>query len=175
MCCSLLPWKMKCGFFLALGILPVALPATVFSRQASSESGAQAGDPWGPDRLIQPEELSRVLPRLATGKPLLLHVGIAYLYRNAHIEGSRFAGPADSPEGIQKLTDEVQKLPRDTEIILYCGCCPWDVCPNARPAYRTLAQLGFKNVKVLYLLHNLQQDWIQKGFPIERRAGVVDQ
>jgi thiosulfate/3-mercaptopyruvate sulfurtransferase len=84
-------------------------------------------------------------------------------------------GPADTPEGIQKLEDEVQKLPTDTEIILYCGCCPWNACPNTRPAFRTLSELGFKNVKVLYLPHNLQQDWIQKGFPIEKRAGVANQ
>ena len=173
--CSLLSWKKNCGFFLALGILAVTLQAGAFSRQVSQESGTQAGDPWGPDRLIQPEELSRILPRLTTGKPLLLHIGIPYLYRNAHIGGSRFAGPANTPEGIEKLKDEVQKLPTDTEIILYCGCCPWNVCPNTRPAFRTLSELGFKNVRVLYLLHNLQQDWIQKGFPIEKRAGVADQ
>jgi len=34
--------------------------------------------------------------------------------------------------------------------------------------------LGFKNVKVLHLPHNLDQDWVQKGFPVEGDAVAAD-
>ena len=40
-------------------------------------------------------------------------------------------------------------------IVLYCGCCPWDRCPNLGPAYKQLHDAGFSNVNVLYLANNL--------------------
>jgi thiosulfate/3-mercaptopyruvate sulfurtransferase len=162
------------AFVLALGVLMVILQASACSRQVDQESGIKASDPWGPDRLIQPKELFEMLSRPAARKPLLLHIGVPDLYRRGHIGGSRFVGMAADAEGIQKLKNEVQILPLDAEIIIYCGCCPWDHCPNTRPAFQTLTELGFKNVKVLYLPHNLQQDWVEKGFPIEKGTYVVD-
>ena len=41
-------------------------------------------------------------------------------------------------------------------------------CPNVRLAFKTLQDMGFKRVKVLYLPHNLTQDWIKKGFPVQK-------
>jgi thiosulfate/3-mercaptopyruvate sulfurtransferase len=163
------------GYVLAISVLMVILHASACSRQAYQESAITTSDPWGPDRLIQPEELMEILSRPSTGKPLLLHTGVPDLYRRAHIGGSRFVGMAADAEGIQKLKNEVQQLPLETEIIIYCGCCPWDHCPNIRPAFQTLVELGFKNVKILYLPHNLQQDWVEKGFPIEKGASIVHQ
>ena len=168
-------WIKNFGFVLALGFLMVILQVGACSRQADQESGIKTSDPWGPDRLIQPEELFEVLSRPASGKPLVLHIGVPDLYRRSHIGGSRYVGMAADVEGIQKLKNEVQTLPLDSEIILYCGCCPWDHCPNTRPAFQTLMELGFKNVKLLYLPHNLQQDWVEKGFPTEKGISVVDQ
>jgi hypothetical protein len=155
-----------------LGAIAFIPEKGVFSQPPSQES--VSGDPWTPDRLIQSEDLSRILSDPATKKPLLLHIGIQYLYRNSHIPGSKFVGTASTPEGIEKLKAEVQKLPSESEIVLYCGCCPWDVCPNTRPAFKTLWELGFKKSKVLYLPQNLQRDWVQKGFPTEKRAAAAD-
>jgi hypothetical protein len=52
--CSL-SWKETRGFVLALGILGAILQAGAFSWQVPQESGTQAGDPLGSDRLIKPE------------------------------------------------------------------------------------------------------------------------
>jgi rhodanese-related sulfurtransferase len=36
------------------------------------------------------------------------------------------------------------------------------------PAFKLLHDLGFTNVKALYLANNLGTDWVDKGYPIER-------
>jgi hypothetical protein len=51
--------------------------------------------------------------------------------------------------------------------VVYCGCCPWDKCPNLKPALDTLRAMGFTRVKALYIPVNLAQDWTAKGYPIE--------
>jgi hypothetical protein len=111
--------------------------------------------------LIQPSELA---PRLAS-KPAVFQVGQAVLYRSKHIPASIFAGPGSKPEGLEKLKAAVEALPRDREIVLYCGCCPWDRCPNVRPAMDLLKQMGFTHVKALYLPENFKTDWLDKGYP----------
>ena len=115
---------------------------------------------------IQPGELAAVLTG-AGPKPAVIHVGFNVLYRNRHIAGTAYAGPANTPEGLELLKQEAGKLPRDSEIVLYCGCCPWDHCPNIRPASELLRQMGFTHVKVLYIPTNMKVDWFDRGYPSE--------
>lgn len=129
---------------------------------------ASSSDPWQASQLMKPEELAKALSGTTGAKPVVLCVGFMVLYQGGHITGSRFAGPASRPQGIQKLKREVENLPRDKEIVLYCGCCPWKDCPNIRPAFRTMERLGFKNIRVLYLPNNLREDWINKRFPTQK-------
>ena len=122
---------------------------------------------WAADApQIQPAELAAVLTGKAT-KPALFHVGFGVLYRNRHIPGSIYAGPGNKPEGLELLKQEAGKLPRDREIVLYCGCCPWDHCPNIRPASELLRGMGFTRVKVLYVPTNMKVDWYDHGYPSE--------
>jgi hypothetical protein len=37
-------------------------------------------------------------------------------------------------EGLASLERAVKDVPRERAILIYCGCCPWDKCPNVRPA-----------------------------------------
>ena len=123
--------------------------------------------------LAAPETLSTIQPAdLAKDvkAPLIVHVGFNVLYRATHIPGSLYAGPASTPEGIAELKNAVAAQPRNRQIVLYCGCCPWDKCPNVRPAFAALREMGFQNVKALELPQNLKTDWIDKGYPIERRT-----
>jgi hypothetical protein len=62
----------------------------------------------------------------------------------------------------------MQPFARDRELLVYCGCCPSNVCPNIRPAVKALEDMGFKNVKVLHLPHSFRLDWVNKGFPVEK-------
>ena len=50
-------------------------------------------------------------------------------------------------------------------IVLYCGCCPWDKCPNAKPAYEALHSMGFTNVKVVHIANNFGANWVDTGLP----------
>jgi hypothetical protein len=90
------------------------------------------------------------------------------LYRGGHIPGAVLGGPASTPVGLETLKRAVEKVPKNREIILYCGCCPWAACPNVRPAIDLLHQLGFKEVKALVIASNLEADWTAKGYPLEK-------
>ncbi len=113
--------------------------------------------------MLQPAELAG---RLAT-KPTIFYVGPNVLYRSKHIAGAVFAGPGNKEEGIALLKAAVEKLPRDREIIIYCGCCPWDKCPNMQPAIEALKAMGFTKAKGLYLPENFKTNWLDKGYPFE--------
>jgi hypothetical protein len=116
--------------------------------------------------LIQPDQAVKELPGA-----LVIHVGFPVLYRSTHIPGSLYAGPGSKDEGIADLKKAVAAQPRTREIILYCGCCPFDKCPNIRPAFAALRGMGFTHVRAMMLATNLKTDWIDKGYPIEKRAG----
>jgi thiosulfate/3-mercaptopyruvate sulfurtransferase len=116
---------------------------------------------------LNPEQLAATLRAKGT-HPLILQVGSRVLFEEAHIAGAEYAGPAGQPQGLATLRNRVQSLPRSQPIVLYCGCCPWDRCPNIAPAYRALSGMGFTNLRVLYLAHNFGDDWVNRGFPAEK-------
>jgi thiosulfate/3-mercaptopyruvate sulfurtransferase len=121
-------------------------------------------DPWTDKDLVQPEQVSKDLRT-----PLLIHVGFPVLYRASHITGSVYAGPGSKEEGIADLKKAVAGQPLTREIILYCGCCPFDKCPNIRPAFAALHEMGFTHVKAMVVPTNLKTDWIDKGYPTDKR------
>lgn len=115
--------------------------------------------------LVQPADLSKDVKA-----PLIIHVGFNVLYRASRIPGAIYAGPASQPGGIAELKKAVEGQPKNRAIVLYCGCCPWDKCPNIRPAFALLREMGFQNVKALEIPQNFKTDWIDKGYPTEKRA-----
>lgn len=119
-------------------------------------------------RLLQPEELAKILASPKGEKPLMLQVGSHVLYAQAHIPASEYFGPGSSEDGLTLLRKRVESLPRDKFIVLYCGCCPWSHCPNIQPADAVLAKMGFSNVKVLYIASNFGADWVDKGYPVAK-------
>jgi len=127
-----------------------------------------ASDPGPGPQLIQAAELARLLQEPAGAKPLIIQVGFRTLYEQAHIPGSEYVGPASEAQGRQELHNRVQALPRNRFIVLYCGCCPWSHCPNVRPAYQELREMGFRNVRVLYIANNFGADWVDKGYPVKK-------
>jgi hypothetical protein len=116
--------------------------------------------------VIQPKDLDARL-RVPGAKPAIVYVGFGAPYRAGHIPGAVFAGAASQPEGLEALKAAVNRLPRDREIVVYCGCCPWDACPNIRPALTLLRDMGFTQVKALMIPANFAADWVEHGFAIE--------
>jgi hypothetical protein len=98
----------------------------------------------------------------------VLQVGSRVLFEQAHIAGAEYAGAGSQAAGLKQLQGRVAPLQRKTFIVLYCGCCPWNRCPNIAPAMKLLRDLGFTRVKALYLADNFGADWADKGYPVER-------
>ena len=133
---------------------------------------AQDATPWKKSETLEPAALAAMLK--APGEmPAILYVGFPVLYRGARIPGAVLAGPAAKPEGIDLIKQAVAKLPKNRNIVLYCGCCPFERCPNVRPAFQVLRDLGFTNVKLVIMPTNLHTDWVAKGYPVEKAAGAA--
>ena len=90
------------------------------------------------------------------------------LFDEAHIIAAAYAGPGGESVGLALLRERVAKLPKDSAIVIYCGCCPWDHCPNIGAAFSELRRLGFRHVKALYIAHDFGTDWIEKGYPVAK-------
>jgi len=146
-------------------ILTVVLILTVAGATAQT---AQSALPPGSPQLMNPEELVKILQAKKGEKPLILNVGPYLLFVQAHIPGSEYVGAASTQQGLASLRDRVKALPHKTFIVLYCGCCPWNHCPNVAPAYDELHRMGFSSVKVLYISNNIGADWVDKGYPTDK-------
>jgi thiosulfate/3-mercaptopyruvate sulfurtransferase len=118
--------------------------------------------------LVQPGDLAATLRTTSAVRPLVLQVGFRKLFDEAHIVGAEYAGPGGESDGLAMLRKRVANLPKDSPIVIYCGCCPWDHCPNIGAASSALRTLGFRNVKVLYISSDFGTDWIEKGYPVTR-------
>lgn len=134
------------------------------SSQTAPASSVEAAIPVA--ELLQPKDLVQLLRSSSANKPMILQVGSHVLYAEAHIPGSEYAGAVGQEAGLRALQDRVKGLKRDMFLVIYCGCCPWDKCPNIRPAYQQLRALGFTHVKVLYLANNFGANWVNKGYPV---------
>ena len=144
-----------------------ALLSLVFCM-ACAAGIAQQADQIPESRRINPANLVTILQASTGEKPLMIDVGSHVLYSQAHIPGSEYIGPASTQEGLRLLRKRVQALPRETFIIIYCGCCPWTHCPNVKPADDALQALGFTKIKTLYIANNFGTDWVAKGYPVAK-------
>lgn len=119
-------------------------------------------------QLLQPDQLAQMLKARSNEQPIVLQVGSLVMYQQAHIPGSGYAGPGSQATGLQLLERAAAPLAKNKLIVIYCGCCPWSKCPNIGPAYKKLRELGFTNVKALYIANNFGDDWVAKGYPTEK-------
>jgi len=123
---------------------------------------------WQPSELIRPQELIVKVRDNGPSKPVIIFTGFMPLYRAGHVPGAVFGGPASSAAGLETLKRAVAGVPKNREIVVYCACCPWEACPNVRPAVELLHQLGYKQVKALVIPSNLEADWTAKGYPLQK-------
>jgi len=114
---------------------------------------------WTEDQLEQPADLARKIDE-NKNIPVIINVGPGVIIPN-----SIDAGMASEPEGIQKFKEILSAYSKNSSIVIYCGCCPFDHCPNVRPAIDVLKQEGYTNFRLLNLPQNIRTDWIAKGYP----------
>jgi hypothetical protein len=138
------------------------LAATLLATLCLCEESSTA---WRQSELMEPSALAGALD---SGRPpYVICVAFPILYHGKHIPRAIFAGPGNKPEGIDLLKVASASLPKDEKIVIYCGCCPMEKCPNIRPAYAALKEWGFKNVRVLDIHSNMHIDWYSRGYPSE--------
>lgn len=118
--------------------------------------------------VMQPEELVRIMQSGSSQKPVILYVGPRMMYAQGHVAGAEYVGPVGRPDGMEKLRVRAKTLPHDAFVVIYCGCCPYDHCPNIRPAYQELQKSGFSKVRVLYLAASFGANWADKGYPVTK-------
>jgi thiosulfate/3-mercaptopyruvate sulfurtransferase len=167
---------MKNAFRVAVAVLFLAIPLALFSvfahrvsARSSVPDGSAAADPWSASQTVTPDTLAKELNAPGPSKkPMIVCVGFRPLYQGAHIPGASFHGAGSTPQGIADLKTWAQDVPRAANIVLYCGCCPLEHCPNLKPAFATMHDLGFTNLRVLLLPHDFNSDWIEKGYPVEK-------
>jgi len=142
-------------FFSALALIVVAALARADS------------DPWTKQQTMQPADLAKELEN-STSAPTVVFVGFKRLYTAGHIKGAQYHGTAGSEEGLKEFSAWAASLPRTTNLVVYCGCCPMEKCPNIRPAFKTLQSLGFQKIRVLLLPNDFATDWAGKGLPYDK-------
>ena len=121
---------------------------------------AQNPENWKKDQLVQPADLAKTV-QAGKDLPVIFSVG-----PSAYIPTSVDVGMTKQQANLDKLKEQLKKLPKDTKIVIYCGCCPFDHCPNVRPAIQVLKDMKFTHYKLLNLEHNIKTDWIDKGYPV---------
>lgn len=148
-----------------VSMLLAGVSTAIFGQFSGPVPQASAGS-IPQDALVQPSDVFQMLK--GGTKPVILQVGSRLMFSQAHIPGALYAGPGSQPAGIDLLESRVAGLPKNAFILIYCGCCPWNRCPNMGPAYQRLHAMGFTNVKAMYIASNFGDDWVSKGYPVEK-------
>ena len=120
-------------------------------------------------QLVQPADLVRELASAsADARPSIVYVGFRTLFAGGHIPGATFHGSASTEQGLADIKKWADSLPRTTNLVIYCGCCPFERCPNIRPAFALLRDMGFTHLRVLELHTSFAADWADKNYAIEK-------
>lgn len=90
-------------------------------------------------------------------------------YNNKMISGSLSMGSVDAKgEWKIRMRNALSKAKLNNnfskEIVVYCGCCSSDNCPNVEPVILELKKLGYQNVKGLYFFEGYLPDWAGKKY-----------
>jgi len=129
---------------------------------ACQKTSAQNPVNWKPDQLIEPSALAATI-NSNKEIPVIFSIG-----PGAIIPHSKDIGMINEEKNMKKFKAQLKDLLKDTKIVVYCGCCPYEHCPNVRPAMQLLKDMKFINYQLLDLPHNIKIDWINKGYPTEK-------
>ena len=160
-----------------IGCAALALALVVLATAWAGHTAARAAspaEPWTAEQVVQPADLAKELAASRSpsspeaAKPNVVYVGFRPLYNGGHIPGASFHGDAGKPKGLTDLKAFASYLPHDTNLVIYCGCCPLEKCPNIRAAFTALNGMGFTHLRVLMLPTDFNTDWIGKGYPVEK-------
>lgn len=115
------------------------------------------------EKLLAPAKLAEVIKDPKTPKPMIINVGPSPM-----IKGAKYVGVAEDPANKERLKGMVKDLPKNKEIVLYCGCCKLEDCWNIHEADKIMTSMGFTNYKILNMPEDFTVDWHSKGYPLEQ-------
>ena len=81
---------------------------------------------WTTDQLIEPSALSAMI-KSDKEIPVIFSIG-----PGAVVPHSNDIGMINESENMKKFKEQLSNLPKDTQIVIYCGCWPYDVCKIER-------------------------------------------
>ena len=145
-----------------LATLVLSLFLTLTSRAQFPAKPQLTKDPWTRADLMSPASLAAMIKNSKASKPVIFNIGVV-----ENIKGARNMGGASEKENLDRFKKGLSTIPKTSTVVVYCGCCPFDRCPNIRPAFTALKAAGFKKGKLLNLPTNIKVDWINKGYPVE--------
>lgn len=118
-------------------------------------------NPWTPEQLMEPSRLSDLIKSKSPETPLIVCIG-----PSASIPGSLDFGPGKESSSLIKMRTTIGGNDKNKPVLIYCGCCPFKDCPNIRPAFSLLKNMGFQKPLLLNISNNMKTDWIDKGYPV---------
>lgn len=130
--------------------------------EAVQKEAAKGQFPWTDQQLMDPADLAQKINENSIDPNLILSIGFDNI-----IKGSVEMGPAKDGIYLDNLQKTLEKLSKDSPVVIYCGCCPFDVCPNVIPAFNMMTAMGFKNGKLLNLETSIKADWLDHGYPVD--------
>jgi hypothetical protein len=147
--------------FLSFLIIGLASLKSLAQTSPHTMPALELSTPWSENQLLEPSALAARIKAGAETMPIIFNIGAV-----EDIKGAKHIGAVSNEANLNSLNAAVSALPKNTEIVIYCGCCAFAKCPNIRPAFLHLKKLGFTNVKLLDLPVNLKTNWISKGYPL---------
>lgn len=135
----------------------------LFTLSANAQDLSLKKQVWPDKYLMQTNTLVAALKRPGTAKPAIYNIGFV-----GDIQGAKKLAAASKEEGLTQLKSELKGKPKTSPVVIYCGCCPFEHCPNVKPAFTMLQKLGYTNVKILNLPTSIKADWIDKGYPMAK-------
>jgi len=145
------------------------LSPSYFPTPQTAGNQKETTAPWtGAEAVSAADFVREISGAKGAASPTILYVGFRTLFEGGHVPGAVFHGTAATEKGLAELKEWLSGLPRTTNLVLYCGCCPLERCPNIRPAYKTARDLGFTRVRVLVLPTSFAADWVEKHYPMEK-------
>lgn len=120
----------------------LSLFAMAFIAFAFHKVSVKRGDePWTQNQLLEPADLVKVLTDANSPQPTIYSIGPMPIIKNSIDIGS-----AVEKDNLKKMEQDLGKLSKDANIVIYCGCCPFNKCPNIRPAFTLLNERALKTI-----------------------------
>lgn len=146
-------------FLKTAAIVLFFLTIVTISNAQELPSAKLQSNPWTKNQLMEPSVLAKMIEK--GQKIRIYNIGVV-----EDIKGATHLGAASEKQNVEKLSKVLKGLPKNEMIVVYCGCCPMDKCPNIRPAFKALNDQKFTKAYLLNLTVNLKTEWINKGYPL---------